>query len=91
MNARFLHIYLSPKPGVTAEMVEKKINQAVDWIHYDDNVWIVYSTADLSTWKTRLQPLAEKGGHYFICEIDPNVRVGWMAKSFWDWLTMDRS
>ncbi len=90
MKGKFIHVYIDPNPGVTMTQIEAKMNLALDWFRYSDNVWVVYSTADLSKWKSRLQPLASKGGHYFVCEIDPNKRVGNMAKAFWDWLRKER-
>ena len=91
MKGRFLHIYLKPNNGITNDDIEEKMNLAVDWIRYDDHVWIVYSTSDLKKWKSRLKPIAGDDGFYFVCELDPMQRVGWMSKSFWKWLRKDRT
>ena len=91
MKGRFLHIYLQPNTGVTDSQVEAKMNLALDWFSYDENVWVVYSTADMTKWKSRLAPIAGDSGRYFVCEADPTKeRVGWMSKSLWKWLGKDR-
>jgi hypothetical protein len=90
MNPRFLHIYVKPNDGVTSAQVEEKLNKALDWYRYDANLFIVYSSSDLSMWKTRLKPVAGGSGYYFVCEIDVSKRVGWMPKSLWEWLRKDR-
>ena len=85
MKKRFLHIYLKPNTGVTYPQIQAKMNLALDWFKYGDS-WIVYSSSDLARWKSRLKPIAGGNGRYLICEIDPTKRVGWMPKSFWEWL-----
>lgn len=90
MRSRFLHIYIRPNDGVTSKQVQAKMDKALDWFKYDANVWIVYSNSELSVWKSRLKPIAGESGYYFVCEIDPTIRVGWMSKSFWAWLRKDR-
>lgn len=91
MKGRFLHIYLRPHSGVTEAQIEAKMNLALDWYRYDERVWLIFSTASLAKWKQRIKPLAGKSGFYFVCEINPMKRVGWMSKSFWAWLRKDRS
>ena len=90
MSGRFFHIYLDPKAGVSYEQIVKTMNLGLDWYKYDKKVWVVYTTSDFDKWKTRLEPLAKKGGNYFVAEIDVTKRTGWMAKSFWEWLKKER-
>ena len=91
MTGRFLHIYLKPNPGIASSEIEAKMNLAIDWFKYDEHVWIVYTTSELGKWNERLKPIAGGTGTFFICEIDPTKRTGWMAKSFWAWLRKDRN
>ena len=84
-KAVYYQIYLVPKNGVSKELVDAKINLALDWFRYDNSMWIVYSTADIRTWKARFKSLVEPTGRLFICEIKPENRSGWMNKRFWEW------
>lgn len=87
--ASFLHIYITPKNGVTREQVEEKLNKAVDWFRYYANVYIVYTTSDVDTWMKRLKEIVEPDGSLFICKLDLKSRNGWMTKDFWDWVQKD--
>jgi hypothetical protein len=89
-NKKFIHIYLDPKPGITREMIEKKIDLAIDWIRYTDTTWIVYTTSDIEKWQVRLKEFVIPEGSLFICELNINNRNGWMIKSFWEWVQKKR-
>jgi hypothetical protein len=84
--ASFLHIFVQPKAGVTEEMVKAKMNLAVDWYKYANHCWVVKTTSDVAKWQTRLKPLVEPDGTLLILTVDPTMRQGWIARSFWDWL-----
>lgn len=88
--ASFLHIYVTPRPGVSQADVENKINQALDWIRYSNGLYIVYTTSDVNKWQERLSRLVKPGGNLFICEINVKVRQGWMSKAFWEWIKKSR-
>ncbi|MGA2543199.1 MAG: hypothetical protein ABSG78_16740 [Verrucomicrobiota bacterium] len=83
--ADLYHIYIFPKPGVEREQVEEMMSLAVDWFRYHKNCYVVETTSDENKWYERLSPLAEKGGHVFICKFDTNHYHGWMSKKFWEW------
>ncbi|KIC90267.1 hypothetical protein OI18_23375 [Flavihumibacter solisilvae] len=76
--------------GIDDENIEAKMNLALDWIKYGNNVWIIYSTATLEKLMTRYKSLVEPEGRLFICEINIVNRKGWMNKGFWDWLKKKR-
>lgn len=88
--SRFLHIFLEPKAGITADVVQKEMDQALDWFRYEPKCWVVYSNSDISTWMARLQKYAEPTGRLFICAFDTTEKNGWMAKAFWDWINKPR-
>jgi hypothetical protein len=88
--AKFYNIYIKPKEGITKEHVEKKMNLSLDWIRYDANCYVTYSTSDIEKWMVRLKPLVEPGGRLFISELNINNRNGWMTKDFWNWLKKER-
>lgn len=89
-NGTFIHIYIYPKSGITQEMVENKMNLAVDWYRYLNNVYIVYTTSDINKWQSRLQELVDPDGYMFICELNINKYNGWMQEDFWDWIRKTR-
>lgn len=86
----FLHIYIKPKKETSRETVEKKISLAVDWYRYDEGLYIVYTTSDISKWQDRLLPLVKSDGRLFICELNTKERNGWLNKDFWTWLKKKR-
>lgn len=89
-TAKFYHIYISRKPDVAADDVQKKINLALDWFRYDPKNWVVYTTSNASKWQERLRPFVDPGGHLFIVRLDVSDRQGWMTRKFWDWLRKQR-
>lgn len=88
--AKFYHIYINPKKGITKEVIEKKLNLAIDWYRYDDKVYIVYSTSDVKKWQSRLIEFVKNGGQLFIVELNINNRSGWFNSDFWNWIKSDR-
>ena len=84
--AEYLHVYVSPKEGVTREQVEKKLSLAIDWYRYAKGMYIVYTTSSVDKWKERLIYLVKPGGRLFVCRLDVGKRQGWMNKDFWEWL-----
>jgi hypothetical protein len=89
-KATFMHIYISPKKDVTREKVEEKINLGLDWYRYTNNIYIVYTTSDITKWQSRLLELVDPDGFMFICEFNINNYNGWMAQNFWDWIMKPR-
>lgn len=89
-NGTFIHVYITPKNGVTREKVEEKMNLAVDWYRYTNHLYIVYTTSDIPKWQSRLQELVEPDGFMFICEFNIRNYNGWMQQGFWDWIKKSR-
>ena len=83
-TAEFLHIFVSPKAGVTQDQLEDKLSLAVDWLRYGEGVYVVYTTSDVDTWKRRLIEFVKPDGCLFICKLDIKKRQGWMMKDFWE-------
>lgn len=88
---KFIHIHIKPTKEVTKKQVETKLNLAVDWYRYDDNLYIVYTTANIDKWQTRLLELVETDGNLFICELQIENRNGWMNSAFWDWIRKNQT
>lgn len=91
MAAKFLHIYIRPSEGNSRDDVESKLNKALDWFRYHNHIYIVYSSASVDIWKSRLIDLAKTDGSLLICPLDVNDIRGWMNKEFWEWIRKDRA
>ena len=90
-TAAFYQIYVSPRSGVSAGVLEKQMDLAIDWFRIDPKTWIVYTTSNANKWQERLKPFVKPGGHLFICKLDISDRQGWMVPAFWEWLKADPS
>ena len=84
--AEFLHIYVSPKEGVTRDEIEEKLNLAIDWYRYAPGLYIVRTTSSVGKWKVRLVDFVKPKGRLLIMRVDMSQRQGWMNKDFWEWL-----
>jgi hypothetical protein len=84
--AVFLHIYISPRDGVTREQVEKKLDLALDWYRYAQGLYVVHTTSGVDKWKVRLLDFVKPRGRLLIVKLDVTERQGWMNKDFWEWL-----
>ncbi|MDR6761657.1 hypothetical protein J2Y38_001866 [Flavobacterium sp. 2755] len=82
----FLHIYIKPRKEISRETIEEKISLAIDWYRYDDGLYIVYTSSDVSKWQDRLLPLVKSEGRLFICELNILKRNGWFNKDLWAWI-----
>ncbi len=87
---QFLHVFIDPKPEITREQIEARMNLAVDWFRYHRGVYILYTTSEVDKWYSRLEDFVKPNGSLFICKLDITVRNGWMSKTFWEWLTKTR-
>lgn len=88
--AEFYHIYISPKPGISLDDIQKEMNLAVDWLRYDSKCWIVYTTSDARKWYSRLEKFVTPGGHILVCKVNIDDYYGLMGKGVWDWLKKKR-
>lgn len=88
--AQFLHIYISPRQGVSRDEVEQKLNLALDWYRYATGSYVVYTSSSVDKWKARLIDLVKPRGRLLIFPIDATRRNGWMNKDFWEWLRSKR-
>lgn len=89
--AKFYHIYITPKYGVSQDDIKQKMDKSLDWFRYDDDIYVVYSTSTVPKLTARFKPLVEPDGRLFICELNIKERNGWMSKSFWEWIKKDRN
>jgi hypothetical protein len=84
--AHLLHIYISPKEGVSRAQVEAKLNLGLDWYRYAPNLYVVHTSSSVDKWKARLIDFIKPGGRLLILRLDASQRQGWMNKDFWEWL-----
>lgn len=88
----FLHIGFSFRgtPPTTKEKLQPAFDNALDWVNYGANCWIVHTNSSPQVWYDRLRPLIHQDDYMFICELNPNVRSGWLPTIVWDWLAKTR-
>lgn len=90
-QAQFLHIGLNFS-GVTkvAELIPV-FNQALDWVRYAPNCWIVWTTSSPEQWYERLRLHLTANDHMFIAALDlQRGYYGWLPQEVWDWLSNAR-
>jgi hypothetical protein len=82
---KFLHIsfYWAAQPK-TKEL-DVVFNDALDWIRYSPNCWIVWTTTDSQGWYNRLVNHITTVDRVFICELNVTNKHGWMDKWVWEW------
>ena len=86
----FYLVHVRGNPGVTRDVIEAKLNLAVDWYRFDEGHYILYTTSDEDKWYARLESLIKPDGVAFICKLEKDSSNGWMPKSFWDWYGKSR-
>ena len=90
---RFVHIgfcFAAQEPPV-AEL-EKIFNTALDWVRYDIHGWILYTNAELDTWRDRIHnsPAIKEQDAFFLCEFGGGEYSGYQRKIVWDFLSKVR-
>jgi hypothetical protein len=94
VKARFVHVGFNVHgPAVPVAELKKVFSTALDWLRYDPHCWILYTTTDLDIWRDRIRnvPGIKPSDGFFLCEININVRSGYLGKFAWDWLRKDRT
>jgi hypothetical protein len=66
------------------------LSQALDWVRYAPNCWIVWTSASADDWYARLRPLLRDDDSVFICKLDIRNRAGYLPGLVWDWLDRER-
>jgi hypothetical protein len=89
-KGQFLHIAFKWSAAPKTTELEATFNQAVDWLRYTPNCWIVWTTSSAQKWFERLKPHLGASDHMFICRLDVTERNGWLPKWLWEWLGKQR-
>jgi hypothetical protein len=71
--------------------LQEQLNNALDWVRYAPNCYILYTTTDAQTWYSRLKAIVHADDSILIVEINLTNRQGWLPKYVWDWINKDRS
>ena len=83
---RFINVVFEFKDEPDYESIQATLDKAVDWVRYAPNCWLVWTSTSPQKWYARLKPHINDGDHLFICELNIDMRSGWMPKSFWDFI-----
>lgn len=82
----FLHIGIFYYgPSRTKDLQEFFNTNAVDWIRYADNCWIVYSDKTPQWWTEYLNPRLGTGDQFVIVQIYPSTYWGMHQDWVWKW------
>jgi len=89
-TGKFLHIAFLWREVPKVHELEPVFNNALDWLRYAPNCWIVWTTTDASGWYERLRLHMSTNDSVLICELNLQNKYGWMAQWIWDWLEKPR-
>lgn len=91
-RARFVHVsfYWSRGTPKTTELEDPVFSVAIDWIRYNSNCWILYTTTGPEWWYERIRHYMNTSDRVFICEISVSETAGWQEQWIWDWLSKPR-
>lgn len=92
-RARFIHIGFNFTGTPPIQELEQLFNKALDWMHYSEYCWILYTTTEPDVWRDRIRQLGGilPGDSFFICEFNPAFDSGYMFDWAWNWLRKDRT
>lgn len=88
--AKFVHISFSFRGAPKIEELLPAFNQALDWVRYAPNCWIVWTTSSTEKWFARLKPHLTDDDHMLIATLDLQDYNGWLPQWVWDWITKER-
>lgn len=91
VTPKFIHIGFNWNGVPKINELLPVFNQALDWIRYAPNCWIVWTTTDTLGWHNRIVPLITQADRVFICELNISNKQGWMDKFAWDWFNKPRN
>jgi hypothetical protein len=91
MSKRFLHIGFNWSGEPKINELKPVFDNAIDWLRYTPNCWIVWTSSDPEKWYERVKPYLGTGDHVFICAVDMETRQGWLPKTTWAWIDKERS
>jgi len=91
MSNRFLHIGFKWDGNPKITELKPVFDNAIDWVRYAPNCWIVWTSSDPQKWYDRIKPHLGNDDHVLICALDLTIRQGWLPKTVWDWINKPRS
>jgi hypothetical protein len=89
-RGRFLHVgFIWGGVPKTQELVPV-FDNALDWIRYAPNCWILWTTSEPGAWLTRIRPHLTEKDSVTILELNLAIisenYTGWASKTLWDWI-----
>jgi hypothetical protein len=90
--ARFLQltIKLDTTPLDPAQVEKILDSQAVDWLRYAPNCWVLYTSDTATVWRDRFLEKLGKGCSIFLFNIDMSQWAVWSSEFTRNWLTRKR-
>lgn len=93
MIARYVHVSFSFTGEAPIEALEKTFGSALDWIRYDYQGWILYTTTALEVWRDRIRNTqgVRTSDSFFLCDFSKDHYSGYMHEEVWTFLSKNRS
>ena len=88
--AQYVHISFNFSGPTKIDELLPAFNNALDWVRYAPNCWIVWTTSSAEKWYDRLKPHLSDNDHMFIAPLNLREYAGWLPKATWDWITKER-
>lgn len=88
--AQFIHISFNFDGVTKIEELLPAFDQALDWLRYAPNCWIVWTSSSAEKWYARLKPHLTGNDHMLIVTLNIQDYSGWLPQWVWDWLTKKR-
>lgn len=91
-KAKFLHIAFHVADAATLEQLAPVFGNALDWMRYGSNCWIVWTTSSPQVWQARLKPHLPDSDYMLISTLDlsQDEYHGWLPQWAWDWISKSR-
>ena len=71
--------------------LEQTLDNALDWVCYAPNCYILWTTSTEQQWHKRFKKILHEKDNFFVVEINIGSRSGWLPRSVWNWINEDRT
>lgn len=86
MKAYFLHISINFSGEVPQDALKKKLDLALDWIHYMPNCWIVRTTSDTKKWLDRFSTVLSLEDSMLVVKMELPTQAHRLPGYVADWI-----
>jgi hypothetical protein len=89
---KYLHIGVNFVGNTaSAESLQTVLNNAIDWVRYAPNCWIVLTSSEPAIWYHRLKAALHDSDTFFVCELSvvagQITSSGFLPGFIWEWFS----